>query len=107
MIGLGGGEPVVGIDAQIGAEANRQVIVGDQDRQDYEIDAEGDAIVTTNTTKTDLKQDFMGAVGSVTITNISPLYIIIMVLGWMCPTPRRMWKATWSAIKAQFKKRKK
>ena len=106
MLGLGGsGEPMVGIDAQIGAEANRQVIVGDQDRQDYEIDAEGDAIVTTNTTKNDMQQSFMGNVASVTVTNISPLYIIIMVLGWILPTPARMWKATRLCFKARFRKK--
>lgn len=103
LIGASGGKPLASVDTQIGKEANKQVIVGDQDRQEFEIDAKGNANITNETNKTDSKQDFSGPVDHVSVTNISPLYLGLLILGWILPTPAEMWRGIW---KLRRKKRR-
>lgn len=74
------------VSAQVGKEANKQVIVGDQSHT--EVDAE---VANVNQTKHEKDVTLSGAVKSVTVNNDVPFCIwFIMILGWVLPTPMQM-----------------
>ena len=84
LMSLGGsGGPTVNSNAQIGAE-NRQAVMSVE--QTEEITA-GRDVVTTEV----LKEIETGMVGKLNIQNIPPWVMILLLLGWLLPTPSKSW----------------
>lgn len=93
MLGLGGDKPAVDVDSQIGEEANKQVIAGDQDRQEFEVEAdEGDVQVNNESKKANTQQDFKDKVENVVVTNISTTFLVLLIAGWVLPTPQGIFR---------------
>ena len=83
LMSLGGsGGPTVNSNAQIGAE-NRQAVMSVE--QTEEITA-GRDVVTTEV----LKEVETGMVEKLNIQNIPPWVMILLLLGWLLPTPTEM-----------------
>lgn len=76
--------PSDGIQAEVrvAAEANDQVIVGDQKDQDIK----GEVVEVNNVE---------------TVTNVldtSPLMLVLLVLGWLLPSPSEIWRGFLNSI---------
>lgn len=87
----------VSVDAQVGAENNKQVVVGDQKKVDVEADeVHGDLNTTTSEIDTEFSGDLTA--GSFTVNNMPTkdilLYaaICIFLLGVLFPSPFAMWR---------------
>ena len=83
-----------GISAQVGKEANKQ-IVGEQNK--IEVDAE-----TSNITQKENDNSVTGNVEKFVVNNVQavPLWVwIITILGWMLPTPTRMFNYLVSRVR--------
>lgn len=84
---LMGKKPAISADIRMAGEANDSVVIGDNERTDIEADVVQINKVIHNNKDTGL--------------------MILAMIGWACPTPRRMWKATWRGIVVLWKRRKK
>lgn len=87
----------VSLDAQVGAENNKQVVVGDQKKIDVEADeVHGDLNTNTSEIGTEFSGDLKA--GSFTVNNMPTkdilLYaaICIFLLGMLFPSPFEMWR---------------
>ena len=69
----------INTSAQIGAEANKQVIVGDQSKQEVEFKK----VESVEYKPTTIANE---------ITNINPLFLALLILGWVLPSPSEIWK---------------
>lgn len=89
------------ISAQVGEEANKQVIVGDQTDTEVETDievGEHSAVeVTTDSRKVETSIDGDITAEKVSFTNIPTHFIYALlalaILGWILPTPTNLWRA--------------
>jgi len=96
-----GGDPAPSISAQVGREANKQVIVGDQSKTEVETEIEvgehSEVEVTTDSRKVDTNIDGDIKADKVSFTNIPPHFIYALtafaILGWVLPTPMQMWRS--------------
>lgn len=75
MGGIGGGPNV---NAQVGREVTQQV-VGNQTRTDVG----GDQTVTTNKVST-------GEVEKVVVQEVPPWVVLLLILGWLLPSPNEI-----------------
>lgn len=96
-------QPALSVDAQVGKEANKQAIVGDQRKQEVEIEVEqGDVDIATDNRKVDTAFDGDVRTDEISVTNFPPhlIYILILlcIIGWMLPTPTNMWKGFWRFV---------
>ena len=83
LLPLGGsGGPTVNSNAQVGAE-NRQAVMSVE--QTEEVTA-GRDVITTEV----LKEVETGMVEKLNIQNIPPWVILLLILGWLLPTPTEM-----------------
>ena len=83
---LFGDKPGISADVRLAGEANDTVVVGENERTDIDADIVHITKVIHNNKDTGL--------------------MIIAILGWMCPTPRRMWKSLWQKLSAANLRRK-
>lgn len=92
-----GGGPSV--SAQVGEEANKQVVVGDQRKHEQELEIVGDhsaVEVTTDNRKVGTNVDGDIKADDVSFTNYPSHFIYVLlaiaIAGWIAPTPRRIWR---------------
>lgn len=92
----GGGGPTVNSNAQIGKE-NTQQIVAQQTTQDAGRD------IVTETKEVEAK-----SIEDLTIknTNIPVWVIVLLLLGWLLPTPTQMGQGLFTLLTLPFKNRK-
>lgn len=99
LMSLGGSDgPTVNSNAQIGAE-NRQAVMSVE--QTEEITA-GRDVVTTEV----LKEIETGMVGKLNIQNIPPWVMILLLLGWLLPTPTEMGRGMFNFVLLLFGRQK-
>jgi len=82
----------VSASAQVGKEANQQVIAGDQNKTETNVEAEN---ATVSHVRQDKTASVTGEVAELTVNNLGdiPIWMILFaVLGWMLPTPTEMGK---------------
>ena len=97
-------KPSVGVEAQIGEEANKQIILGDQQKRENEVDLDVEGNVTgdlnANTVSNEVDTSFSGSLetGSFTINNMPTKDIMfyaafcIFLLGVFFPSHREIIK---------------
>lgn len=92
----GGGGPTVNSNAQIGKE-NTQQVVAQQTTQEAGRD------IVTETKTVEAK-----AVDDITIknTNIPVWVMLLLILGWLLPTPTQIGRGLYELVALPFKKRK-
>lgn len=74
------------VSAQVGKEANKQAIVGDQSHT--EVEAE---VANVNQTKHVKDVTVAGGVQSMNVNNGVPFFVwFLCILGWVLPTPMQM-----------------
>ena len=96
---LGGSDgPTVNSNAQIGAE-NRQAVMSVE--QTEEVTA-GRDVVTTKV----LKEIETGMVEKLNIQNIPPWVMLLLLLGWLLPTPTEMGRSIFNFILLLFGRQK-
>ena len=99
LLPLGGSDgPTVNSNAQIGAE-NRQAVVSVE--QTEELTA-GRDVVTTEVSK----EIETGMVEKLKIQNIPPWVMILLLLGWLLPTPTEMGRGIFNFILLLFGRQK-
>ena len=99
LLPLGGSDgPTVNSNAQIGAE-NRQAVMSVE--QTEEVTA-GRDVVTTKV----LKEIETGMVEKLNIQNIPPWVLLLLLLGWLLPTPTEMGRSIFNFILLLFGRQK-
>jgi len=95
----GGGGPTVNSNAQIGKE-NKQAAVTYEEEDNYNA---GRDVITTET----VKEVETGTVEELTIsnTNIPVWVMVLLILGWLLPTPTQMGLALYQVISLPFKRK--
>lgn len=86
------GNDGISVDAQVG---DRNATLGDKNEVVVE-DVKGDVNVTTKTEESEYK---FNQVETVQIDNVPLIIILLMILGWLMPTPSNMWKVIKDAWK--------
>lgn len=87
----------ISVDAQVGRDASKQVVLGDQNRNEVSADdVSGDLNSTSNVTSTQFTGDL--TTGSFTVNNMPTKTIlfygslIVFFLGVLFPSPFEMWR---------------
>jgi len=95
----GGGGPTVNSNAQIGKE-NKQAVVAYE--QEETTSAGRDVIITEV-----LKEIEAGPVEDLRInnTNIPPWVLLVLLLGWVLPTPTQIGRALYNLVAAPFRRK--
>lgn len=95
----GGSGPTVNSNAQIGKE-NKQAVVTYEEEQSNNA---GRDVITTEV----LKEVETGTVEDLRISNTNiPIWVILLLLlGWLLPTPTQMGQSLYNLISLPFKKR--
>ena len=98
MLG-GGGGPTVNSNAQIGKE-NRQAAVSYEQEDNYNA---GRDVITTET----IKEVETGTVEELRISNTNiPIWVIVLLLlGWLLPTPTQMGQGLYQLLTLPFKRK--
>jgi len=96
----GGGGPTVNSNAQIGKE-NKQAVVTYEEEQSNNA---GRDVITTET----LKEVETGSVEDLRIsnTNIPVWVMLLLILGWLLPTPTQIGLGLYNLVSLPFKKGK-
>jgi hypothetical protein len=94
-----GGGPTVNSNAQIGKENKQSVVTYEQE----ETTSAGRDVITTEV----LKEVEAGPVDTLKInnTNIPPWVLLVLLLGWLLPTPTQIGRAIYHAVTAPFKRK--
>ena len=94
-----GGGTNVAANTQIGKENKQAVVTYEQE----ETTSAGRDIITTEV----LKEVEAGPVDTLKInnTNIPPWVLLVLLLGWVLPTPTQIGRAIYHAITAPFKRK--
>lgn len=95
----GGGGPTVNSNAQIGKENKQSVVSYEQE----ETTSAGRDVITTEV----LKEVETGTVDTLKInnTNIPPWVLLVLLLGWLLPTPTQIGRAIYHVVTAPFKRK--
>jgi len=95
----GGGGPTVNSNAQIGKENKQAVVTYEQE----ETTSAGRDVITTEV----LKEVEAGPVDTLKInnTNIPPWVLLVLLLGWLLPTPTQIGRAIYHAVTAPFRRK--
>ena len=95
----GGGGPTVNSNAQIGKENKQSVVTYEQE----ETTSAGRDVITTEV----LKEVEAGPVDTLKInnTNIPPWVLLVLLLGWLLPTPTQIGRAIYHVVTAPFKRK--
>ena len=96
----GGGGPTVNSNAQIGKENKQAVVTYEEEKTNNA----GRDVITTEV----LKEVETGTVEDLRIsnTNIPVWVILLLLLGWLLPTPTQMGQSLYNLISLPFKKGK-
>ena len=94
-----GGGPNVAANTQIGKENKQSVVTFEQE----ETTSAGRDIITTEV----LKEVETGPVESldITNTNIPPWVLLVLLLGWVLPTPTQIGSALYNLVSAPFRRK--
>lgn len=100
LLGGGGGGPTVNSNAQIGKE-NKQAVVTYEEEQSNNA---GRDVITTEV----IKEVETGTVEDLRISNTNiPIWVILLLLlGWLLPTPTQMGHGLYQLLTLSFKNRK-
>ena len=95
----GGGGPTVNSNAQIGKE-NKQAVVT---YEEEETTSAGRDVIITEV----LKEIEAGPVEDLRIsnTNIPPWVLLVLLLGWILPTPTQIGRALYNLVAAPFRRK--
>ena len=89
--GIGGGTNVAA-NTQVGKENNQTgVVVGDAIKNDLSAVQELGKLHQAETT--------IEAHGETTIQNIPPWVLLLLILGWLLPSPKEIWDGIWNSPK--------
>ena len=89
--GIGGGTNVAA-NTQVGKENNQTgVVVGDAIKNDLSAVQELGKLNQAETT--------IEAHGETTIQNIPPWVLLLLILGWLLPSPKEIWDGLWNIPK--------
>lgn len=96
----GGGGPTVNSNAQIGKE-NKQAVVTYEEETTT---SAGRDVIQTEV----IKEVEAGPVEKLQVSNqnIPPWVMVLLILGWLLPTPSQMGYALWNAVTFPFRQRK-
>lgn len=99
LLGGSGGGPTVNSNAQVGKENKQAVVTYEQE----ETTSAGRDIITTEV----LKEVEAGPVENldITNTNIPPWVILVLLLGWVLPTPTQIGRALYNLVSAPFRRK--
>ena len=99
LLGGSGGGPTVNSNAQVGKENKQAVVTFEQE----ETTSAGRDIITTEV----LKEVETGPVESldITNTNIPPWVLLVLLLGWVLPTPTQIGRALYNLVSAPFRRK--
>ena len=94
-----GGGPNVAANTQIGKENKQAVVTFEQE----ETTSAGRDIITTEV----LKEVEAGPVENldITNTNIPPWVLLVLLLGWVLPTPTQIGRALFNLVAAPFRRK--
>ena len=94
-----GGGPTVNSNAQIGKENKQSVVTYEQE----ETTSAGRDIITTEVRK----EVETGPVEylDITNTNIPPWVLLVLLLGWVLPTPTQIGRALYNLVSAPFRRK--
>ena len=95
----GGGGPTVNSNAQIGKE-NKQSVISLEQKEEV---TAGRDVIKTEIVK-EVEADSVENL-DITNTNISPWLILLMLLGWLLPTPTQIGKSIANFLLALFKRK--
>ena len=84
--GLGGGTNVAA-NTQIGKQNNQAAVVGK---------IEGDTQVSSENIGKITKAEQSIEAASVEISNIPPWVLLLLILGWLLPSPKEIWDGLWN-----------
>ena len=89
--GMGGGTNVAA-NTQIGKENNQTgVVVGDAIKNDLS--------AVTELGKLNQAETTIESHGETTIQNIPPWVLLLLILGWLLPSPKEIWDGLWNIPK--------
>ena len=89
--GMGGGTNVAA-NTQVGKENNQTgVVVGDAIKNDLSAVTD---LGTLNQAETAIQTS-----GETTIQNIPPWVLLLLILGWLLPSPKEIWDGLWNIPK--------
>ena len=89
--GFGGGTNVAA-NTQVGKENNQTgVVVGDAIKNDLS--------AVTELGKLNQAETTIEAHGETTIQNIPPWVLLLLILGWLLPSPKEIWDGLWNIPK--------
>ena len=89
--GVGGGTNVAA-NTQVGKENNQTgVVVGDAIKNDLS--------AVTELGKLNQAETTIEAHGETTIQNIPPWVLLLLILGWLLPSPKEIWDGLWNIPK--------
>ena len=89
--GMGGGTNVAA-NTQVGKENNQTgVVVGDAIKNDLSAVTD---LGTLNQAETAIQTS-----GETTIQNIPPWVLLLLILGWLLPSPKEIWDGLWNIHK--------
>jgi len=100
FFGGGGGGPTVNSNAQVGKE-NKQAVVTYEEEQSNNA---GRDVITTEILKeieTGTVEDF-----SITNTNIPVWVMLLLILGWLLPTPTQIGQGLYNLVSLPFRRKK-
>lgn len=99
LLGGSGGGPTVNSNAQVGKENKQAVVTFEQE----ETTSAGRDIITTEV----LKEVEAGPVENldITNTNIPPWVLLVLLLGWVLPTPTQIGRALYNLVSAPFRRK--
>lgn len=84
------GGPTVNTNAQVGQENTQQVVLEQQNNQ-----VDGNQTLSTVSS---------GSVNRISIEQIPPWVMLLLLLGWMLPSPHEMWNGFKNVLKIIFKR---
>lgn len=103
---LPGGNDGISAEAQVG---DRNNALGDHEEYSQEIEVEdvtGDVSIKSESTKVEQRSEVrVDNAADVSVTNISVWLILLLILGWLLPTPTTMWRGIRNAWKGWMERR--
>lgn len=91
--------------AQVGKDASQQVVVGDQNKTETNVEAENAEVSHVRQDKTTQVE---GKVDNMTVNNLGdvPVWVILLtIVGWMAPTPTNIWRGLTGLFRSEPKPR--
>lgn len=97
--------PGIEVSPQIGDDASKNIVVGEQSKKETNVDLEVETAshveVVTESRETQVANEISAPVQEMVINNIAatPVWIwLLCILGWVLPTPQALVKSLWKLI---------